>query len=71
MCGCGGGGPRNVNVMLMRRQAIARRNRLANQQANNIEQTINQNVEPVQTPNPRRFIGNRRRFPFVVRRRFL
>ena len=71
MCGCGGGGPRNVNVMLMRRQAIARRNRLANQQVSNIEQTVTQNTEPVQTPNHRRFGGNRRRFPFMVRRRFL
>jgi hypothetical protein len=70
MCGCGNGGRKNVNLMLMRRQAIARRNRQANQQVNNIEQVVNQQVAQVQSPVPGRFIGNRRRFPFLVRRRF-
>jgi hypothetical protein len=74
MCGCS---RKNINVMQIRRQNIARRNRLANQQTN-IENTINQETAPVQTPVnvaakqinfPRRLIGNNRRFPFLVRRR--
>jgi hypothetical protein len=75
MCGCGG--RKNINVMQIRRQNMARRNRMANNQQINIQNTINQSVPPVPQVNvqprqinfPRRLLGLNRRYPFLVRRR--
>jgi hypothetical protein len=68
MCGCGGG--RGINIMQVRRQNLARRNRLANQQAN--QQVIEPLVQLQQPINyPRRFLGRNRKYPFLIRRRFI
>ena len=73
MCGCG---RKSVNFMQMRvnRQNMIKR-RAAQQQANIQNATLSNPVVPlVNIPNPGninhpwRRIGNRRRFPFIVRR---
>jgi hypothetical protein len=72
MCGCG---RKSVNFMQIRVNRQNMMKRRAAQQANIQNVTVPSPVEPVvHVPNPGninrpwRRIGNRRRFPFIVRR---